>query len=147
MGRGEAVGARDQTRLWAVREVGNEGFNGVGVARRACDHFNAGGLGDRCHGLHEVPRKGPSLRIERHAYAGEIGEKLLQQLQPFATNRELERGKARDVAAGMRKTFDKALSDRVTHDEKNDRNRDSGMTASRKSKRAVGDDETRRKLD
>src|SRR5262249_25960931 len=66
-------------------------------------------------------RRDYALWIPEHSYAGELGNSVLEQLQPFTRQFRGNVGLAGDVAAGSRKAISESATDRVSYRCHNDR--------------------------
>src|SRR5437016_4790295 len=71
----------------------------------------SGGLGM----ADELSGKGSRLRIVHECNAADPGHGLLEQRNPFSTQRRLDRDKSGDVAARPRQVRDETAADRVAY--------------------------------
>src|SRR5215475_12140903 len=59
-------------------------------------------------------------RVKHKRHARDARRGLLERLQPFGSDRELEAGEAGDIAAGIRQVRYETLADRIDHLRKHD---------------------------
>ena len=72
------------------------------------------------YGLIAVPAR-QVVRIDQHQRPGDVRERVLEQLQPFAADRVFEIGKAREVFVRTSDAFDEAAANGVLDLDKHDR--------------------------
>src|SRR6516164_4110413 len=65
--------------------------------------------------------------IEHNRYTREAGRNLLEQIEPFAANRELGPAETGEVAAGLGQACNEALRDWIRDPHENDRDRAGGL--------------------
>src|SRR5262249_60685367 len=85
----EAIGRINQAAGRCTREVLDCGFDVAGCADRESYHLYAKRWRRSLDRAHEEFRLGRRVWIEHDAHPGELGRHLLEQVDPFAANREL----------------------------------------------------------
>ena len=146
MGVDERIGRGDEAtiRLARKRHYGRLDFRLV--EHRRCRNVSA----ERCNRNSEfayedvVIRRG--LRIEHDRHPPDVGDHLLDDVQPFADYGKVDIREAGDVPAGTSKARDEALSGRIVDSREDDRDGARGLFQRRNDRRGVGGDDVWRRV-
>ena len=121
MGDRKESGITIKTTIRLACLCGKDGFELGHVVNRRNDRLHGEGRSSSLKGFrkYEIWRR---CRVEQESDPVDVRRNLLEQLQPLAGHRGLEKDETSDIAARPRKARDKATADRIGNGRENDGN-------------------------
>src|SRR5215469_15098697 len=139
----ECVRCGDQATVTLVCERRDGCLDFCLIVHRGCRKLDSERFGGRSEFAQECRVKRRGLGIEHERYAPDARGNLLDHLQPFPNQWEVDESEAGEVAAWLRQAGHQTLSDRIVDDIEYDRDGTSRLFQCGSDRRPASDDEVR----